>query len=131
MADVAAIREQIADALATIGGLRVHPDGLWPDTVNPPAACIKPLGNDPMVMDWSTLYERLEIVLVVKGGGPYESAQKALDPYLASTGERSVQAALMAGLGTALNKLNRREYGVFEIGGAFLAGAAWDLEVIA
>ena len=38
MADVAAIREQIGTALATISGLRVHVDGLWPDTVNPPAA---------------------------------------------------------------------------------------------
>mgnify|MGYP006890127776 CR=1 FL=1 len=60
-----------------------------------------------------------------------ESAQKALDPYCASSGAQSVQAALMAGLGAALNSLTRREYGVFEIGGAFLAGAAWDLEVIA
>ncbi len=131
MADVAAIREQIGTALATISGLRVHPDGLWPDTVNPPAACIKPLGNDPMVMDWSTMRERFEVVVVVRGGGPYESAQKALDPYCASSGAQSVQAALMAGLGAALNSLTRREYGVFEIGGAFLAGAAWDLEVIA
>ena len=131
MADVAAVREQIAAALGTISGLRVHADGLWPDTVNPPAACIKPTTNAPAVLDWSTLYERFEVVLVVRGGGPYESAQKALDVYLASTGALSVQAALQAGLGTALNNLSRREYGVFEIGGVLLAGAAWDLEVIA
>ena len=131
MADVAAIREQIGTALATISGLRVHADGLWPDTVNPPAACIKPTTSEPLVMDWSTMRERFEVVVVVRGGGPYESAQKALDPYCASSGAQSVQAALMAGLGAALNSLTRREYGVFEIGGAFLAGAAWDLEVIA
>lgn len=131
MADVAAIREQIATALATISGLRVHPDGLWPDTVNPPAACIKPTTSEPLVMDWSTMRERFEVVLVVRGGGPYESAQKALDPYCASTGAASVQAALQAGLGAMLVSLGRREYGVFEIGGALLAGAAWDLEVIA
>lgn len=131
MADVAAIREQIAAALDTISGLRVHADGLWPDTVNPPAACIKPTTSEPATLDWSTMLERFEVVVVVRGGGPYESAQKALDPYCASTGASSVQAALMAGLGATLNSLSRREYGVFEIGGAFLAGAAWDLEVIA
>ena len=68
MADVAAIREQIAAALDTISGLRVHADGLWPDTVNPPAACIKPTTSTPATLDWSTMLERFEVVVVVRGG---------------------------------------------------------------
>lgn len=131
MADIASVRVAIATALDTIDGLRVHTAGLWPDQVSPPAALIKPTTDSPLSLDESALIERFEVVVVVKGGGPYESAQKALDPYCASTGAKSVKAALQTGLGGALLSANRRDYGVFEISGMLHAGAAWDLEVIA
>lgn len=131
MTDIAAIRVAIATALKAIDGLRVHDDGLWPDAVNPPAALIKPTTDRPLSLDESTLVEMFEVVVVVKGGGPYESSQKALDGYVSSTGAQSIKAALQAGLGGALLSANRRDYGVFEVGGTVLSGAAWDLEVIA
>lgn len=130
MASLTATLATIATGLDTISGLRVHADGLWPDVVNPPAALVKPNGNDPLVLDESIVTESIEVVVVVQGGGPYTSAQKALLPYCANSGSASVPAALRTALGSALVSLKRREYGTFEIGDVVLAGAAWDLEVI-
>lgn len=130
MADLEATLATIAAGLDTIAGLRVHADGLWPDAVNPPAALIEPTTSEPLTLDESSLVEHIRVIVVVRGGGPYVSAQKALLPYCANTGASSVRAALRTALGGALISANRREYGVFEIGEARMAGAAWDLEVI-
>lgn len=130
MADLGTVRTSVATALATITGLRVHSGGLWPDSVNSPVALLKPQSDAPMSLDETTVIERFELVVVVKGGGQYESAQKALDPYCSNTGSKSVKAALQTGLGGLLLSANRRDYGVFEVSGMEMAGAAWNLEVI-
>lgn len=140
MADLGTLRTTIATALDTIPAvgsgnsalpaLRVHSGGLWPDTVNPPAALIRPVSDAPMSLDETTVVETFEIIVVVQGGGLYESAQKTLDLYCSNTGTHSVKAALQTALGGLLLSCNRREYGTFEIGGVVLAGAQWTVEVI-
>lgn len=130
MADLGTVRTSIATALDTIPELRVHTGGLWPDSVNPPAALLKPLSDRPLSLDESTLIESFELIVVVRGGGPYESAQKALDLFCSNTGSKSVKAALQTGLGGLLLSANRRDYGVFEIAGVEMSGAIWTLEVI-
>ena len=130
MADIVATLATIATGLRTISGLNVHADGLWPDSVNPPAALIAPEGEADLSLDMSATTQRIKLIVVVKGGGGYESAQTALLPYCANSGAKSVRAALRTALGSALLTANRRDYGNFEIGGALHAGASWDLEVI-
>lgn len=137
MADLGTLRTTIAAALdaipavsAKVPALRVHSGGLWPDTVNPPAALIRPVSDTPLSMDETTLVETFEILVVVQGGGMWESAQKTLDLYCSNTGTYSIKAALQTALGGLLLSCNRREYGTFEIGGAVLAGAQWTVEVI-
>lgn len=140
MADLGTLRTTLATALDTIPAigsgktaippLRVHAGGLWPDTVNPPAALIRPTSDDPMSLDETVLVQRFEIIVVVQGGAMYESSQRVLDFYCSNTGTWSVKAALQTALGGLLLSCNRREYGTFEVGGVVLAGAQFAVEVI-
>jgi hypothetical protein len=93
MASVQEIREGIDDRLATIAGLR-HSSNV-PGTINPPHAFVKRRqtvfgvsmdGEDDLTL----------AVTVLVSWADQETAQETLDEYLASTGAKSIKAAIDA-----------------------------------
>jgi hypothetical protein len=93
MATVQEIREGIDDRLATIAGLRHDPN--VPATVNPPHAFVKRRqtvfgvsmdGEDDLTF----------AVTILVSWADQQNAQETLDEYLASTGAKSIKAAIDA-----------------------------------
>jgi hypothetical protein len=93
MASVQEIREGIDDRLATIAGLRHDPN--VPGTINPPHAFVKRRqtvfgvsmdGEDDLTF----------AVTVMVSWADQQNAQETLDEYLASTGAKSIKAAIDA-----------------------------------
>lgn len=94
MANVKAIRVALADRLATTG-LRAFPNA--PGAVSPPAVVIIP--NRPAVlygqtMDGETTVNLLAIALLSAANDA--SGQDLLDDYVASSGTKSIAAAVQA-----------------------------------
>jgi hypothetical protein len=93
MATVQEIREGIDDRLATIAGLRHSPN--VPGVVNPPHAFVKRRQTTFGVsMDGED--DVTFAVTVLVSWADQTTAQEALDEYLASTGAKSIKAAIDA-----------------------------------
>jgi len=93
MATVQEIREGIDDRLATITGLRHSP--VVPGVVNPPHAFVKRRQTTFGVsMDGED--DVTFAVTVLVSWADQTTAQEALDEYLASTGAKSIKAAIDA-----------------------------------
>ena len=91
MSSVQEIREGIDDRLSTIAGLRHSPT--VPKTLNPPHAYVK---RRLTTFDVSTDGEDdlLFAITVAVSWADWRAAQLELDPYLASTGTKSIKAAI-------------------------------------
>lgn len=135
MATVNDIRVGLARRLATITGLRAH--GTWPDTVNTPAAIVKPMTRDFHVTmgDPSGAPVQFEIVVV---GAPLqngiERGQAVLDRYIDESDGGSIRAAIEAdktlgGLVTTTTVVRWRDYGSLDVNRIEYAGLVFDVEV--
>jgi hypothetical protein len=134
VAELAAVRDGLKARLATISGLRAH--DVWPDTVNAPAALVRPI-RDPIQETLSNQQSwRFEVVLVAAPAqAGMARGQDTLDPYLAAAGTLSINAALrgdrtLGGIVSTLNVEGWRDYGVLDLGiGIEYVGAIFDVQV--
>ena len=91
MSTVQEIREGIDDRLATIAGLRHSPK--VPGSLNPPHAFVKRrLTTFDVTVDGEDDFT-FAITMAVSWADQ-ETAQETLDPYLASTGNKSIKLAI-------------------------------------
>lgn len=134
MAELAAVRDGLKTRLATILGLRAH--DVWPDTINAPAALVRPV-SDPIQETLSGIQSwRFEVVLV---GYPAQQGmargQETIDGYLAAAGSQSIAAALrgdrtLGGIVSTLDVSGWRDYGVLDLGVSIeYVGAVFDVQV--
>ena len=131
MATLSQVRDGLKTRLATISGLRAH--DTWPDTVNPPAALVRPTsGGFGESYGNGTRFD-FEIVLVLQLG-TLRQAQDALDAYLDSSGSSSIVAAIegdrtLDGYADTLAVTGWRDYGGLEIGTVTYLGCKFDCQV--
>lgn len=126
MVDIGAQRAAIATALATVSGLRVDAEGLWPDRTNLPAAHVAPSETaSPMNITMTTWEESYEVTVLVSLAGGLVRGQRALDDLYGS-----VLSALSDGLAGSLMQMVRQSYGVLEVDGAEFLGFVLRLEMI-
>lgn len=119
-------RAAIATALATVSGLRVDAEGLWPDRTNLPAGHVAPSETaSPMDLTMGTWAEQYEITVLVSLAAGLSRGQRALDDLY-----DSVIAALVSGLAGSLMSIARQSYGVLEVDGAEFLGFVLRLEMI-
>lgn len=133
--DVAGIRQGIANAAATIPGLRGIP--YLQDSIEPPAFV-----SGEVTLDFDKTFRR-GVAGLVEGlflGRLYvsrtsdRSGQEKLDGYLLPTGDLSVMAAIEADrtLGGTCKTLHVERvhgYGIYDVGGQSLLGAQFDIRV--
>lgn len=133
MAELGAIRSALKTRLEAIGGVRAH--DIWPDQVNPPAGMLAPISGDYDDDMSGDSTHRLELVFVIQWGTT-RGAQNSLDPYIATTGSKSVKAALEQ-TATGQDVLDSvkvsgyRDYGRIDLGGGRYLGCVFDVEVMA
>ena len=134
MSTVKQEREAIATALQTISGLNV--DGYWLDSINCPAALVKPQtkGFQEAIGDGTLRVRTYEIMILA---APTQSGatlgEQILDPYLDETGSQSIGAALdadhtLGGLVTTL-LWQWQDYGSFMVGNIEYIGARFTVTV--
>lgn len=125
MPDLDGQRQTIATVLATVSGLRVDSEGLWPDAANLPGALVKPAADSsPMSIDMSSWYEAYEVTVLTQMS-TLVRGQRTLDDFY-----DAVVAALISGLAGTLLNLRRAEYGVLEVDGNEYTGFTLRLEMI-
>jgi hypothetical protein len=139
MASLRDIRVALRQQLETISGLRAY--DVWPHTINPPVAVVRPLGGDDHnTFDGGPDF-RLEITLLLQLS-VQDAAQEDLDAYLATDGPLSISAVVEAnrsldGTADSVSVTGWRDYGVLRIGadeegrGADYLGCKFDVEVLA
>lgn len=120
MSSVRAIREALRAQLDTVDGLTAY--DVWPDTISPPAAIVRPLSGayhatmgGPSVA--ASTYE-FEVTLLLQLGWSL-AAQEDLDAYIAN--DSALVTALEAdprlgGLTDAVVVRGWRDYGVLNVG---------------
>lgn len=131
MATLGQVRDELKVRLATISGLRAH--DVWPDTVNVPAALVRPLTGTFAESYGNGTKFTFEIVLVLQLG-TLRSAQDALDAYLDPSGSSSIVAAIegdrtLGGKADTLAVTGWRDYGGMEIGTVTYLGVKFDVDV--
>jgi hypothetical protein len=94
---VAQVRQALADACATVSGLRSAP--YMPDQINPPVAVVTPGDFDPRLTLGETKSQRQFVVSVYTGRTAETAAQKLLDSYCELSGATSVIAAIQGSAG--------------------------------
>lgn len=131
MADLTTLRTSLAAVWASIPGLRVHPKGLWPDSINPPALLLKPSRRRPQVLDRSTQAYEFDLILAAQLA-TMAAAQTVIDPYVSDSGAQSIEATLFASaLGSSVLACDLEQYGGIKVNGIDYLGAQWRLEVLA
>jgi hypothetical protein len=134
VATIAEVRTGLAARLATITGLRVYP--VWPDSLNTPAAIVRPTSHDfgDDFSDDATIH--IEIILLAAAIGPgIAAAEATLDLYLAATGSQSIKQAIEGDvtLGDKVDStrvIGWRDYGPIEESGLLFLGCRVDIEVL-
>lgn len=137
--DIAAVRQGLADAAATIDGLNCY--GYTPDSVSEP--CFYPLD---VTIDYDQTFARgmdqLSVTCIVLASRADDRAGQAkLDAYLAGSGSQSIKAAIEAARGApgqssldgACDDLRVQRvfgYGIYEEAGVKLYGAKFQVQVI-
>lgn len=125
MVDIAAQRAAIATALATVSGLRVDAEGLWPDRANLPAALIRPADqNTPLNLTLTEWFEAYEVVVVTSIAGGMTRGQRALDDLYADVIDAVNGVA-------AVTNITRQAYSVIEVDNVECTGFVLRLETIA
>lgn len=103
---VAAVRQAIADACATVSGLHAAP--YVPDQINVPQAVVGTVEFDPRMVMGEGKCVRDVMVRVYTGRTAETAAQKLIDTYTELTGATSLIAALQGA--TALNNGTTADY---------------------
>lgn len=119
---VSQIRKGLQTRLKAISGLQAH--AFWPDTVNTPAAVVKPMSGQyhQAMGDPGFQMVSFEITLAIAATAKgLERGQIALDPYLDAEGTRSIKAAIegdltLGGLVSTLIVSGWDNYGAMAIG---------------
>lgn len=130
--DIAAVMDEIGDALATIDGLRVFP--YYADKVTPPSA----------VVHWPDSYEFDQTmqrgsdlvtvpVTVVVGRADARTSRDRLAQYVKGSGATSVKAAVEQHEPASFEsaRVKSVEFGAFTIANSTYLGATFDIEIYA
>lgn len=131
------VRAALRVQLNTVAGLRGY--DVWPGTINPPVAIVRPLsGTYHDDFDGSATY-RFEVTVLLQLG-TLEVAQEQMDTYIASDGPFITALEASPALGGAADNVTVqgwRDYGVMTVGAdgdgnapSFM-GCKFDLEVLA
>lgn len=133
------VRDGVATALGPLMDGRAY--DVWPSTINPPAAIVRPLtGVFDETFGGAVTYQ-LEVTLLLQLG-KQETAQEQLDAYIATEGASSVKAAIEAdqslgGVADSVQVKGWRDYGSMVVGAAAdgrgpeYLGCRFDVEVFA
>ena len=133
------IRMGLRTQLETVSDLRAY--DVWPPTINPPAAMVRPLGGTfHEDLNGSVLYQ-FEIVLLLQLGMQIP-AQEQLDAYIATDGALSILYALesdpsLGGAADSTSVTGWRDVGTMRVGadengnGPEYMGVRFDVEVLA
>jgi hypothetical protein len=132
MASLSALRDGIADNLATITGLRVS--AFVPDNINPPLAIVTPQNIEYHRSFQNGLNTYSFIVSVFVGRVSERSAQNTLDAYCSPTGSSSIKSAIesdrtLQGRAYDLVVSDMRNYGSVTIGENTYLTAEFDCAV--
>ena len=131
-ADIQAIQQGLADAAASITGLRCFPS--LPDAINPPTFAPVSLTIDYNQTFSDLMAIQLECGLYVSTGDTL-TGRKALAGYLAPAGTGSLPAALetdrtLSGACRTMDVVRvRGAYSLYSIGGAEYLGAVFEVSV--
>lgn len=129
--NLASAMQDIADALDTVEGLRVHP--FWADHITPPAAVVA--WPDPYEYD-AAFGRGADIatfpVVVLVGKVDARSAALELGAYCDGTGARSVKAVVEAHQATAYDsaRVESVEFSVVSVSGNEYLAATFTVQVI-
>ena len=130
--DIRVLRQQIADALSTIDGLRVTPTLPAQSVMLPPCAFIIPKRIEygyTLPRQNQKTYFSLQLLLGTEKD--FNEAQTDVDSYLAYSGDKSLYAAIGAGHYTDLSHVHCEtmdRYGKFEYYGTLYVGATFEIE---
>lgn len=134
-ATVTQIRSGLAARLNTISGVRASAS--WPDTLNLPAAIVKPTSGQYHQAMGSPGYSQITFEIVFLAASTQlglKRGQEALDPYLDASGSQSLKAALegdltLGGFAQTLIVTGWSNYGSFAVGEIEYIGAQLTVEV--
>lgn len=128
--DLAAVMDDLGDALATIPGLRVFP--YWADRVQPPAAVVG--WPDPLTYD-STMArgaDQVELpITVLVGKVDARSSRDLLARYADGSGEASVKAVVEAHTPSSYDsvRVTRAEFSVATVSGVEYLAATFYVDL--
>lgn len=137
MTTLTQIRDGLATRLATISGLRAH--ATLPDTINVPAAIVRPerrdfslsMGSAPSAANSITF---IVTVLAAASANGMTEGQDALDAYLDDSGASSIKAAIegdrtLAGIVTTTRVIRWFDYDTYDAGDIEYIGCKFEVEV--
>lgn len=131
-ASLSRVRQALQMALEQIDGLRAH--DIWPSTIVPPAAMVRPTSIDyAESFDQATTFH-FEVVLAVRYAN-VRGAQSELDGYLDADGLTSVATAIeadqtLSGTSDLVNVLRAHSYGDLMVSGTGYLGVVFDVDVL-
>jgi hypothetical protein len=128
--DLAAVMDELGEALRTIAGLTVFP--YWVERVVPPAAVVA--WPDPLTYDATMRRgaDQAELsILVLVGKVDALSARNQLARYADGSGPASVKAAVESHRATAYDtaRVASATFGVITVAGVELLGATFTIEI--
>lgn len=129
------IRNGLAMSLKAIPGLRV--EAVWPDTLNTPAALVRPMNGrfHEAMGSPGFSYLTFEIVILAAATAKgLKNGQELLDPYLEPSGPKSLKAAIerditLGGVVTTLIVLGWQNYGSLAVADIEYLGAQLSVDV--
>lgn len=129
--NLTAVREEIADKLDAISGLRVY---AWPNSSSPPPVGVVML---PTRVDFDATFQRgadvvdIDVVVYV-GRTDNRASYDLISAYCAGSGSSSVKAALETGSYSSFDSLRVRdvEFGVVRVAQVDYLAATFGVEVI-
>lgn len=135
--NVTSIRDGLKTRLATISGLNAY--ARVPKSINLPAAVVRPNAGSAISFDATMAggaHDLVFLITVLITDQIDELGQKDLDPYLDSTGTKSVRAAIdadgtLAGVAHFSRVVGVVDYGEIEYAGLSYIGADFLVEVTA
>ncbi len=134
--DLSAIRDGLKTRLATITSLANRCHDVWPDSVNVPAALVKPVSLEFHESFGDATVGTFEVVLLAAAlDQGFARGQDTLDAYLNETGTSSVKAAIegdktLGGTVDDCTVLRWHDYGQIVVNGVSYLGVIFDVEVI-
>ncbi len=127
------IRDGLKTRLETISGLRAY--DVWPDTMNIPAAIVRPVNMDyyNTLTNVATLMVEIHLLAASIQNG-LAKAQDILDTYLDATGTKSIKAAIegdktLGGTVTTCHVNRWFDYNSYEVNGIEYLGCKLEVEI--